>query len=319
MHTVPRPTNSTQQNDNGLNLRTTDAIDYIKWMAAEASKYNMTTGLKNSLDIVDDLASTVAFAVNEQCAQLNECDRYTSFLAAGKPVFHIEYPTPLNTGAATGVSCTAAGTTGMSTILKNMALDGPAVYCDGSQVDTPTKGGSSPPRPSRTPRPTTTRPPVTPRPTTSRTTTSRPTTTTSRPIFTPPPTTTRPPPTTTRQTSSARPTTTQSPGGGCRSKHWDQCGGNDWKGCTVCEVSHSFPPPSFSSFPVSFGCSCTVLILDRSRRIHARVCRRRGITSVCERRRISAGRDGMRIIHGSVVFRVRGLACIYTRLMLHVC
>lgn len=25
-------------------------------------------------------------------------------------------------------------------------------------------------------------------------------------------------------------------GGGCAAKHWDQCGGNNWKGCTRCEV-----------------------------------------------------------------------------------
>ncbi|KAJ4345268.1 uncharacterized protein N0V89_011398 [Didymosphaeria variabile] len=122
-----------QQNDNGLSLKSQDAIDYVKWMATEAQKFNMEIGLKNSLDIVDALTPTVDFAVNEQCAQLGECDRYTTFLAANKPVFHIEYPTPLNTAAAKGVDCTGPGTSGMSTILKNMALDGPAVYCDGSQ------------------------------------------------------------------------------------------------------------------------------------------------------------------------------------------
>ncbi|OAF98971.1 endo alpha-1,4 polygalactosaminidase precursor, partial [Paraphaeosphaeria sporulosa] len=137
-----------QQNDNGLNLQSADAISYIQWMATEAAKYSMEIGLKNALDIVDTLTPTVSFAVNEQCAQLSECDRYASFLASGKPVFHIEYPTPLNAAAAKGVSCTGPGTAGMSSILKNLALDGPAVYCDGSVVDTPTKGGTSPPRPT---------------------------------------------------------------------------------------------------------------------------------------------------------------------------
>ncbi|KAJ4287971.1 hypothetical protein N0V90_011986 [Kalmusia sp. IMI 367209] len=118
------------QNDNGLNLKTQDAVDYVKWMAQEAAKYNMEIGLKNSLDIVDTLTSTVDFAVNEQCAQLSECDRYNAFLATGKPVFHIEYPVPLNPAAAKTNLCTGPGTTGMSTILKNMALDGPAAFKD---------------------------------------------------------------------------------------------------------------------------------------------------------------------------------------------
>ncbi|KAF2437396.1 carbohydrate-binding module family 1 protein [Karstenula rhodostoma CBS 690.94] len=205
------------QNDNGLNLKSQDAVDYVKWMATEASKYSMETGLKNALDIVDTLTSTVSFAINEQCAQLGECDRYAAFLAAGKPVFHIEYPTPLNPAAANGVSCTGPGTAGLSTVLKNLALDGPAVYCDGSQVDTPTKGGTGPPRPTRT---------LTPRPTTTRSTTTRLTTTA--------------PPTTTRTTSARPPpTSTPGPGNGCKAKHWDQCGGNDWKGCTVCESPYT--------------------------------------------------------------------------------
>jgi len=125
-----------KQNDNGLNLQATDAIDYIKWMAQEAAKYQMEIGLKNSLDIVDTLTPYVSFAVNEQCAQLSECDRYNSFLATNKPVFHIEYPNPLNPNAAKTNLCTGPGVLGMSTVLKNIALDGPTVYCDGSQVYT---------------------------------------------------------------------------------------------------------------------------------------------------------------------------------------
>ena len=45
--------------------------------------------------------------------------------------------------------------------------------------------------------------------------------------------------------SSAKPSSTppgNGGGGGCRQKHWDQCGGNDWKGCTTCEVCY---PPFF--------------------------------------------------------------------------
>ncbi|KAH3945546.1 alpha-galactosidase [Parastagonospora nodorum] len=112
------------QNDNGLKLTSSDAINYMLWMQAEAKKYNMKIGLKNSLDIVSSLASTVDFAVNEQCAALGECRAYEQFLALNKPVFHIEYPTPLNAQAAKGVSCTSVGVNGTSTILKNLQLDG---------------------------------------------------------------------------------------------------------------------------------------------------------------------------------------------------
>jgi hypothetical protein len=41
-------TNHTQQNDNGLNLKNTDAIDYMLWMRTEAAKYNMQTSPSTS-------------------------------------------------------------------------------------------------------------------------------------------------------------------------------------------------------------------------------------------------------------------------------
>ncbi|KAF2874984.1 glycoside hydrolase superfamily [Massariosphaeria phaeospora] len=210
------------QNDNGLNLKNTDAIEYMRWMQGIAAGHNMKIGLKNSLDILDALTPIMDFAVNEQCAQLSECQAYDRFLATNKPVFHIEYPIPLNPSQANSTYCIGPGTAGMSTVLKNMNLDGFTIYCDGSQVETPTKGGTSPPRPSNPPKPTTVRPPNPPRPTTT------------RPPNPPLPTTIRPP-------NPPRPTTSRPPnppipsGGGCTAKHWDQCGGNDWKGCTVCE------------------------------------------------------------------------------------
>ncbi|KAF2831130.1 hypothetical protein CC86DRAFT_341736 [Ophiobolus disseminans] len=222
------------QNDNGLNLRNTDAIEYMRWMQKEAAKYGMKIGLKNSLDIVNDLAPIMDFAVNEQCAQLSECDAYAQFLALNKPVFHIEYPTPLNAQAANGVSCTGSGVDKGSTILKDMTLNGIAYYCDGSYVDTPTLGGTSPPRPSKSPKP-----PQPPRPSTSR----PPVPSSSRPVSSLRPSTTlRPTPVPSRTSSAARPPTStpgNGGGGGCKSKHWDQCGGNDWKGCTVCESPYT--------------------------------------------------------------------------------
>jgi hypothetical protein len=124
----------------------------------------MQIGLKNSLDIVNDLSSIVDFAVNEQCAQLSECQRYDSFLALNKPVFHIEYPIPLNAEAATSVSCNGPSVDKESTILKDLKLNGITYYCDGSYVDTPTVGGGSArPRPSQSPKP-----PQPPRPSSTR-------------------------------------------------------------------------------------------------------------------------------------------------------
>ncbi|KAG9188738.1 hypothetical protein G6011_07443 [Alternaria panax] len=129
------------KNDNGLNLRNTDAIDYVQWMQQEAAKYNMRIRLKNSLDILNDVSPIIDFAVNEQCAQQGECQVYDNFIALNKPVFHIEYPLPLNAQAVNGASCKGTGVAGPSTIMKGLQLNGMSYYCHDSYVDTPTLGG----------------------------------------------------------------------------------------------------------------------------------------------------------------------------------
>jgi len=123
--------------------------------------------------------------------------------------------------------CTGGGKGQLSTVIKNKSLDGWVQYCDGSIAETHTTAGI--PNPHYTPKPTTSRP-----------------SSTTKPTFTTKPLTT------TRTTSStSKPTTTSNPGGGngCISKHWDQCGGTDWKGCTVCAVIlepfFSFSNPEF--------------------------------------------------------------------------
>lgn len=234
----------------------------------------MKIGLKNSLDILNDLTADMDFAVNEQCAALGECQAYANFIATGKPVFQIEYPTPLNAQAVNGVSCKGPGVAGLSTILKDLQLNGIAYYCDGSYVNTPTLGGASPPRPSPSPKPSSPRPTPTPRP--SSPTPPRPSST-PRPSPTPRPSTTlrptpTPSPSPSRTSSTQRPTSTPGGGGGtCRQKHWDQCGGNDWKGCTVCEVLILQHSSMFRLLANSDACD--------SRRIRVKECLRRIITS----------------------------------------
>jgi hypothetical protein len=226
-------------------------------MQQEAAKHNMKIGLKNSLDIVDDLSSIVDFAVNEQCAQSSECHRYDSFLALNKPVFHIEYPVPLNEQAATGVSCVGPSVEQSGTILKDLKLNGITYYCDGSYSNTPIVNGESPPRPSQPLKPS-----QSSRPSSTRSVSSQ------RPS-----TTMRPSPTFSRTSSWQKPTGTPDVGtgggGGCKSKHWDQCGGNDWKGCTVCKVCER----------VIAGEMVAKLVCRRH--IRARACRRRITISVC--------------------------------------
>jgi hypothetical protein len=100
-------------------------------MADAASTYGMAIGLKNSGDIVNAATDIVQFAVNEQCAEMQECDIYNKFIAAGKPVLHIEY------GSASQARQYCVNEGAFSTVIKQMSLNGWVHYCDGSEANTP--------------------------------------------------------------------------------------------------------------------------------------------------------------------------------------
>jgi hypothetical protein len=138
----------------GFNLKESDATKYLKNMAAEAAKYNMATGLKNAQEILSNVQSVIQFAVNEECATEDDpCQEYNDLLAAGKPVLHIEYVNTTSTGAWTNPSfpgasrsqlmtdlCVTKGSGGiaskLSTVIKDLDLDGWVTYCDGSSATT---------------------------------------------------------------------------------------------------------------------------------------------------------------------------------------
>ena len=104
----------------------------------------MSCGLKNAGSIIPEVLNITHFSVNEQCVAYSECTTFDPFIAAGKPVFHIEYPKgsgkerPAST--VSGIcddQGNAANSTDFSTVMKNMNLDGWVEYCDGIISSTP--------------------------------------------------------------------------------------------------------------------------------------------------------------------------------------
>lgn len=96
-------------------------------------------GLKNAGAIIADVLSIVQFSVNEECSEYDECDDFAAFVKDGKPVFHIEYPpdAPESVGADdVAAACSAPGTSGFSTVLKTMDLDGWVEFCNGQTAVT---------------------------------------------------------------------------------------------------------------------------------------------------------------------------------------
>ncbi|CAN8098340.1 unnamed protein product [Discula destructiva] len=131
-------------NDNGFGLTQDDSISFMRFLAQEASLRGLMTGLKNAGDIIDDVIDYVQFSVNEQCALYGECDVFTAFPNASKPVFHIEYPAGTDdtdktffAGSTVSQFCSLGDSGvnsqdqgGFNTVLKYMNLSGFVQYCD---------------------------------------------------------------------------------------------------------------------------------------------------------------------------------------------
>jgi hypothetical protein len=60
---------------NGIGLTKTNTLTYLRWLSDQAHARGLAIGLKNTLGLVDQLAGTFDFAVNEQCHEFDECRR----------------------------------------------------------------------------------------------------------------------------------------------------------------------------------------------------------------------------------------------------
>ncbi|MFF8012844.1 endo alpha-1,4 polygalactosaminidase [Streptomyces sp. NPDC007929] len=81
-------------NDTGFPLTARDQLAYNRMIAAIAHERGLSVGLKNDLPQIPQLVDHFDFAVNEECAQYDECGALSPFIKAGKAVFHVEYEEP---------------------------------------------------------------------------------------------------------------------------------------------------------------------------------------------------------------------------------
>jgi len=68
-------------------------IAFNKWQTDLAHSLGLSIGMKNAVDIVDDMEEYYDFAVNEGCYKYEECDKYERFLSHGKAAFAVNYGT----------------------------------------------------------------------------------------------------------------------------------------------------------------------------------------------------------------------------------
>ncbi|WP_150135976.1 endo alpha-1,4 polygalactosaminidase [Streptomyces hyaluromycini] len=103
-------------NDTGFRLTTADQLRYNRMIADIAHERGLSVGLKNDLPQIPQLLADFDFAVDEECAQYDECARLTPFIKAGKAVFHVEYKEP------TSAFCAESRRLGLSSMQKKLEL-----------------------------------------------------------------------------------------------------------------------------------------------------------------------------------------------------
>jgi hypothetical protein len=117
-------------NGNSFSLSQSDSITYVSQLANYAHSLGMSVGLKNAQEILPSVMDLVQFAVNEECAMSSgDCDPYLDLVAAGKPVFHIEYASKytINNGKVT-ISSSEASDLSSDDLKKKLCLKGTQYY-----------------------------------------------------------------------------------------------------------------------------------------------------------------------------------------------
>jgi hypothetical protein len=78
-------------NSSGFPLTSSHQAYYNVWLANGAHARGMSAVLKNDIDQLTLLEPYYDMALNEECNAWDECDGYSVFIRAGKPVFNAEY------------------------------------------------------------------------------------------------------------------------------------------------------------------------------------------------------------------------------------
>ena len=111
-------------NDSGFALAADDQLAYNRMIANAAHERGLAVALKNDLDQVPALVNYFDFAVNEECMQYSECDVLAPFVAADKPMLHVEYDSRyVNNASNRSALCDATAAMQFSTLILPLDLD----------------------------------------------------------------------------------------------------------------------------------------------------------------------------------------------------
>jgi hypothetical protein len=109
----------------GFPLTVSDQATFNIWLAGAASERGLLIGLKNALELIQELEPVFDFALNEQCHEYDECDAMRPFVDAGKPVFNAEYTdSQIDAVDLAAKICADAIRNGLQTLILSLDLDG---------------------------------------------------------------------------------------------------------------------------------------------------------------------------------------------------
>jgi hypothetical protein len=100
-------------NNPGFPLTAATQLNYNQWIADTCHGLGLSVGLKNDVDQINSLQPYFDWALNEECLTYQECSGYSSFINAGKSVFHVEYKS---------YSCTSLNTMHVNSMRRNLDL-----------------------------------------------------------------------------------------------------------------------------------------------------------------------------------------------------
>ena len=98
-------------------LTAADQLKYNRWLAEEAHARGLAAGLKNCIELLDDLKDVYDFAINEQCSDYNECKEYDVFLNNNLAVFVALYGLTSDTKFINNI-CNQGSNPNLSIIIK---------------------------------------------------------------------------------------------------------------------------------------------------------------------------------------------------------
>lgn len=111
-------------NDSGFAVSKRDTVLYVLDLAEIAHGMDLQIGQKNVPELVPDFVDFLDFMIAEDCFADGWCGQTLPYIEAGKPVFAAEYD---DTGVDFGAACTYANSVGISMVLKDRDLTGPAL------------------------------------------------------------------------------------------------------------------------------------------------------------------------------------------------